>query len=57
MHECVDLYKSLCMHCVSSTSGVVYKSSAGAITYYIQAVKHIDLYLKFLLYVEDPENG
>ena len=42
--------------CVSSRSGIVFNSNAGAITDYSQSAKDIDPYFKSQLYVEDPGN-
>ena len=44
----------VCVLFVSSRSGIVFNSSAGAITDHSQSAKNIDPYFKFLLYVEDP---
>ena len=45
---------TVCVLFVSSRSGVVFNSSAGAITDHSQSAKNIDPYLKSQLYVEDP---
>ena len=39
---------------VSSSSGIVFNPSAGAITNYSRSAKDIDPYFKSQLYVEDP---
>ena len=41
---------------VSSRSGIVFNSSAGAITDHSQSAKDIDPYFKSQLYVEDPDH-
>ena len=43
----------VCVLFVSSTSGIVFNPSAGAITDYSQSAKDIDPYFKSQLYVED----
>ena len=45
---------SVCVLFVSSRSGIVFNSSAGAITDHSQSAKDIDTYFKSQLYVEDP---
>ena len=44
----------VCILFVSSMSGIIFNSSAGANTDHCQSAKNIDLYFKFQLYVEDP---
>ena len=43
-----------CVLVVSSTSGIVFNPSAGAITDHSQSRRDIDPYFKSMLYVEDP---
>ena len=43
----------VCVLFVSSRSGIVFNSIAGAITDHSQSKKDIDPYFKFQLYVED----
>ena len=43
---------SVCV--ISSSSGIVFNPSAGAIIDHSQSAKDIDPYFKSLLYVEDP---
>ena len=43
----------VCILFVSSRSGIIFNSSAGAITEHSQSVKDIDLYFKSHLYVKD----
>ena len=45
---------SVCVLFVSSRSGIVFNSSAGAITDHSQSAKDIDPHFKSPLYVEDP---
>ena len=45
---------SLCVLFVSSRSGIVFNSSAGAITDHSQSAKDIDPYFKSQFYVKDP---
>ena len=45
---------SVCVLFVSSSSGIVFKPSTGAITDHSQSGKDIGPYLKSQLYVEDP---
>ena len=52
MHVCVCV--CVCVLFVSSTSGIIFIPSAGALTDHTQSAKDIDLYLKSKLYVEDP---
>ena len=44
----------MCVLLVSSRSGIVFNSSAGAITDHSQSAKDIDPYSKSKLYAEDP---
>ena len=44
----------VCVLFVSSRSGIVFNSSAGAITDHSQPAKDMDPYFKSQLYVEDP---
>ena len=44
----------VCVLFVSSRSGIVFNTSAGAITDYSRSAKDIDPYFKSQLYVEDP---
>ena len=44
----------VCVLFVSSRSGIVFNSSAGAITDHSQLAKDIDPYFKSQLYVENP---
>ena len=44
----------VCVLFVSSRSGIVFSSSAGAITDHSPSAKDIDPYFKSQLYVEDP---
>ena len=39
---------------MSSTSGIVFKPSAGAITDHSQPAKDIEAYFKYQLYMEEP---
>ena len=43
-----------CVQFVSSTSGIVFNPSAGAITDHSQSAKDIDPYFKSQLYLADP---
>ena len=44
----------VCVLCVSSRSGIVFNSSAGAITDHSQSAKDIDPYFKSQINVKDP---
>ena len=46
----------VCVLFVSSRSGIVFNSSAGAITNHSQSVKDIHPYFQFQLYVENPSH-
>ena len=57
MNECGKVgicVAGVCVLFVSNRSGIVFNSSAGAITDYSQSAKDIDPYYKSQLYVEDP---
>ena len=47
----------VCVLFVFCRSGIVFNSSAGAVTDHSQSAKDIDPYCKFQLYVEDPGHG
>ena len=44
----------VCVLFVSSRLDIVFNPSTGTITYHSQSAKHIDMYFKSKLYVEDP---